>query len=72
MACSNEELSKTDKLGLVDNWLGRLTSRKLMVWISATALMGMGALESADWVILSALYIGGQSVVDAVARFRGQ
>ena len=71
MACSNEELSKTDKLGLVDNWLSRLTSRKLMVWISATALMGMGALESADWVILSALYIGGQSVVDAVARFRG-
>ena len=71
MAGSNEELSKTDKLGLVDNWLGRLTSRKLMVWISATALMGMGALESADWVILSALYIGGQSVVDAVARFRG-
>ena len=68
---SKEQVMKEDKAGLMDNWLGRLTSRKLMVWISATALMGMGALESADWVILSALYIGGQSVVDAVARFRG-
>ena len=68
---SNEQVEKADKAGIMDNWLGRLTSRKLMVWISATGLMGMGVLESADWVILSALYIGGQSVVDAVARFRG-
>ena len=71
MTCSDEKMVKADKPGIADDWLGRLTSRKLMVWISATALMGMGALESADWVILSALYIGGQSVVDVVARFRG-
>jgi len=30
-----------------------------------------GNLESADWVMVSALYLGGQSVIDAVARLRG-
>ncbi len=68
---SHTPQKKSDKLGIVDVWLEKLTSRKLMVWITSTALMGMGALESSDWVVLSALYIGGQSVIDAVARFRG-
>ena len=66
------EQKNGEQLGLADVWLQKLSSRKLMVWITSTALMGMGTLESADWVVLSALYIGGQSVIDAVARFRGQ
>jgi hypothetical protein len=57
--------------GFIDTWLAKLTSRKLLVWGMSSALMFTGHLESADWVIISAIYLGSQGVIDAVARFRG-
>ena len=42
-----------------------------MVWVAATALMAFGMVESADWVMISGLYIGGQSVIDAIAKMKG-
>lgn len=57
--------------GVIDKGLSKLVSRKLLVWASATALMAAGSIDSSDWVILSALYIGGQSVIDAVVRLKG-
>ena len=56
---------------IVDKGLSKLVSRKLLVWCVATALMAAGSIDSSDWVILSALYIGGQSVIDAVVRLKG-
>ena len=55
----------------VDTWLEKLTSRKLMVWTTATALTLAGHVTSEDWVIISAIYIGGQTVIDGIARLRG-
>ena len=55
----------------IDNWLAKLTSRKLMVWTTATALTLTGYVTSEDWVIISAIYIGGQTVIDGIARLRG-
>ena len=54
-----------------DSFLEKVVSRKLLVWLSACGLMGIGMLDSADWVMISALYIGGQSVIDAVAKMKG-
>lgn len=65
-----EEIKEKQE-AVVDAWLGKVTSRKLMVWVSATALMGFGMVESADWVMISGLYIGGQSVIDAIAKMKG-
>lgn len=65
------EEMKEKQVALVDAWLQKLTSRKLMVWVTASALMGFGLLESADWVMISGLYIGGQSVIDAIAKMKG-
>lgn len=62
---------KEKQAALVDGWLEKITSRKLMVWTVATALMGFSLIESADWVMISALYIGGQSVIDAIAKMKG-
>lgn len=64
-----EEL-KEKQAAMIDTWLEKVTSRKLMVWITATALMGFNLVESADWVMISALYIGGQSVIDAIAKMK--
>tara|TARA_R100001082_G_C4338340_1_gene148885 strand:- start:315 stop:533 length:219 start_codon:yes stop_codon:yes gene_type:complete len=66
----SEEERKERAVALADHWLNKLASRKLMVWISACIFMGIGVLDSPDWVLLSALYIGGQSVIDAVAKIR--
>ena len=56
--------------GAIDRILEKLISRKLLVWGTATALMFTAHLESGDWLILSALYIGGQSVIDAIVKLR--
>ena len=55
----------------MDTWLSKLTSRKLMVWLTATGLALADRLASEDWVIISAIYIGGQTVIDGIARLRG-
>tara|TARA_R100001163_G_C5033978_1_gene173578 strand:+ start:248 stop:448 length:201 start_codon:yes stop_codon:yes gene_type:complete len=55
----------------VDRWLAKLTSRKLMVWATATVLTLLGHVTSEDWVIISAIYIGGQTIIDGIARLRG-
>jgi hypothetical protein len=52
----------------VDGVIGRLLSRKLMVWMTATYFMLVGeALTSSDWVAISLAYIGIQGVADIAA-----
>lgn len=64
-------MSSEQKQALLDWGISKLTSRKLLVWITATALMVVGGLESADWVVISGLYLGGQSVIDAIVKLKG-
>ena len=56
---------------LVDGIVGRLLSRKLMVWMTATYFMLVGeALTSSDWVAISLAYIGIQGVADIAATWK--
>lgn len=56
---------------LVDGIVGRLLSRKLMVWMTATYFMLVGeALTSSDWVAISLAYIGMQGVADIAATWK--
>ena len=64
-------MSKEQKQALLDRGVQKLTSRKLLVWLTATGLMAWGGLESADWVIIAGLYLGGQSVIDAIVKLKG-
>ena len=57
--------------GAADKALEKVISRKLLVWATASALAAYGFLSSGDWVMISALYIGGQSVIDAVVKMKG-
>jgi hypothetical protein len=60
-----------EEKSLLDRGIEKVTSRKLLVWVTASALMAAGVLESGDWVIISGLYLGGQSVIDSIARLKG-
>jgi len=57
--------------GFLDTWLLKLTSRKLLVWITASSLAFAGYLTSSDWVIISTVFIGTQGAVDIVERLKG-
>ena len=57
--------------GAIDRGLEKAFSRKLLVWATATGLAYTGYLTSGDWVMISALYIGGQSVIDAIVKLKG-
>tara|TARA_R100000152_G_C6766477_1_gene191487 strand:+ start:1046 stop:1240 length:195 start_codon:yes stop_codon:yes gene_type:complete len=56
----------------LDSLLERLLSRKLMVWVTATALMLTDTvpLNSGDWVAISLAYIGIEGLADIATRWR--
>jgi len=57
--------------GALDRTLEKVVSRKLLVWATATGLAATGFLTSGDWVVISALYLGGQRVIDAIVKLKG-
>ena len=57
--------------GKLDKLVEKAISRKFLVWLTATGLMVTSGLESGDWIIVSALYIGGQTVIDGIAKLKG-
>jgi len=56
---------------LLDKGLERIVSRKLLAWATATGLLAFADLSSADWTMITVVYIGTQGVVDTVARLKG-
>ena len=56
--------------GTLDKVLERAVSRKLLVLITAAGFTYAGTVDSADFVILSAIYIGSQGVIDAVSKLK--
>tara|TARA_Y100000310_G_scaffold333177_2_gene410182 strand:+ start:1314 stop:1565 length:252 start_codon:yes stop_codon:yes gene_type:complete len=61
----------TSKSGALDRIFSKVASRKLMVWMTATALMSVSALHSEHWVWISIVYLGGQSAIDIFERIKG-
>tara|TARA_R100000657_G_C4539920_1_gene16820 strand:- start:157 stop:348 length:192 start_codon:yes stop_codon:yes gene_type:complete len=56
---------------IIDKGLEKIVSRKLLAWATATALLLFADLASSDWVIITTVYIGGQTIIDAVAKLKG-
>ena len=63
-------LERRDPPSLRDKALEKVTSRKLMVWLTATGLLLWSNLESSDWVAISLVYIGSQAAVDLAAAWK--
>ena len=62
--------AEIQKAPFVDRVLGKITSRKLLVWGTGTALALLGFVTSGDWVTISIVYIGSQAVVDTVVALK--
>ena len=64
-----EDLPK-QRDGVLDRILSRVTSRKLLVWLTGSALLYTGGLQSTDWVAISLVYIGSQAAVDLAVAWK--
>jgi hypothetical protein len=56
-------LSDKDK-GVLDSIQEKVASRKLLVFLTATALMIWANLDPDIWGMIAVCYIGGQSAID--------
>jgi hypothetical protein len=65
-------MTEQQKEAIIDRLSERLISRKFLAWITATLLLAFTSnLDPDNWVIVTSIYIGGQTVIDAVAKLRG-
>jgi hypothetical protein len=63
-------LDRKDK-GVLDAVQERLISRKLLVFLTSTALLWFAGLDSDTWGMVAMMYIGGQSAIDFAKVWRG-
>ena len=52
--------------------LSKFVSRKYLAWAVGTVLFILKMLTAKEWLILTAVFVGGQSVVDAAKMIRGR
>lgn len=66
-------MSEEQKIAIIDKFTEKLISRKMLAWLTCTGFMigSTSMLTSSDYVTITAIYIGSQAVVDAVAKLRG-
>ena len=65
--CNSENVERS----FLDNIVEKAISRKFLAWLTATALLAFGAsLDADNWIIVTSIYIGGQTVVDTVERLK--
>lgn len=67
----NKAIKKTG--AILDNFVSRVISRKFLVFLIGTyfAYLGMLAGENGfHWIILSAIYIGTETIVDTIVRLK--
>ena len=60
----NELYIKNKEKGNLDSIQEKVASRKLLVFLTATALMLWAGLDPDIWGMIAVCYIGGQSVID--------
>jgi hypothetical protein len=58
------------KGSILDRLLGKVISRKLLVFATATVLLAQYGLDPDTWGLIAIVYIGGQSVIDAARMWR--
>ena len=60
-----EQLKNT----IIDRGVNKLISRKLLVWIFATAGVPLGFITGEEWIQISMVYIGSQAAMDFILQY---
>ena len=56
---------------IVDLYLSKFLSRKLLVFVISAIALFTGKITGDSWIIVSTAYIGGETIIDAVTRLKG-
>ena len=62
---------KSKTKGVLDAVQEKLVSRKLLVFITSTALLAYQGLDPETWGMIAIIYIGGQAAVDVAKVWKG-
>jgi hypothetical protein len=54
----------------LDKQTERLVSRKFLAWLAATGLILNSNISGDEWVAVTLVYIGSQSLVDAAVQWK--
>ena len=63
-------MTKQDVRGVVDKFLERYTSRKLLVWAVSTAFLVVGNISPDQWVAVSLGYVGIEGFADLATAWK--
>lgn len=55
----------------LDKIMGKLGGRKFLAWIGSCVLLVLGHVDQSTWLYITAFFMGGTALVDAVASFKG-
>jgi hypothetical protein len=58
------------KGAVLDKFLQKLISRKLLVWIVSSIAVLLGAIDGDQWVEISMVYIGSEAAIDSIIALR--
>ena len=70
VSAAAKKLEGNQKLGAIDQIVGRIISRKFFVFLTATGLLTWSNLDSDTWGLIAVIYIGGQTVIDAAVAWK--
>jgi hypothetical protein len=64
--------AKVKSEAVIDVFLHKVVSRKLLVWGTATGAMFIGMVDATNWVDICMVYIGSEAATNMVAALRGK
>jgi hypothetical protein len=56
---------------VLDSWIEKYASRKLIVWVTSTALLLGDKLNGDQWIAIALVYLGIQGAADIAAKWKG-
>jgi len=56
---------------IADRYIGKILSRKLLVFIITTIGLFLGNIQSGDFVIIAGMYVGTLGAIEAIQKIKG-
>ena len=55
---------------MLDKWMAKLISRKLLVWLTSTGFLVADLITSEQWVAVALAYVGVEGFADIAVRWK--
>lgn len=68
---SSEIKEKNNDRGILDIVTEKAISRKLLVWVVSTVMLGLGKITPDEWTAISLGYVGIEGIADIAIKWRG-